>query len=233
VTAALALSAAHRRRLREVWRSAGWPSQDIVEAELLAAGLLERRFDDAGRVTVVVSDAGLRSIADAARRNRAARDAHEALVLRVATQMQRAGRIVWRGLSLRAGLAGEQDTTTWVIAMPDVYSIRHTTVEAFVEPVVHEVKVSRSDLLSDLRRPEKGSAYRALAAECWYVLREGIARAEEIPNDYGVMFAGPTQIDVARPAARRRFRMPLAVWMALARANAEPPFDEEAQAMLS
>jgi len=32
----------HARRLREVYRSAGWPSQDLVEIELLAAGLLER-----------------------------------------------------------------------------------------------------------------------------------------------------------------------------------------------
>ena len=25
------LPATHRRRLREVWRSAGWPSQDVIE----------------------------------------------------------------------------------------------------------------------------------------------------------------------------------------------------------
>jgi len=31
------LSAAQRRRLREVWRSAGWPCHDAVELELLAA----------------------------------------------------------------------------------------------------------------------------------------------------------------------------------------------------
>src|SRR5687767_10324977 len=36
------LGAVHARRLREVWRSAGWPCQDLVEVELLAAGLLER-----------------------------------------------------------------------------------------------------------------------------------------------------------------------------------------------
>jgi hypothetical protein len=28
----------HARRLREVYRSAGWPCQDLVEVELLAAG---------------------------------------------------------------------------------------------------------------------------------------------------------------------------------------------------
>ena len=34
------LTPLHQRRLREVWRSAGWPYQDLIEVELMAAGLL-------------------------------------------------------------------------------------------------------------------------------------------------------------------------------------------------
>ena len=33
-------TAAHRRRLREMWRSAGWPCHDPIELDLLASGLL-------------------------------------------------------------------------------------------------------------------------------------------------------------------------------------------------
>lgn len=36
------LTRTHLRRLRETCRSAGWPVQDVIEAELLVAGLLER-----------------------------------------------------------------------------------------------------------------------------------------------------------------------------------------------
>ena len=39
---ASSLGPLHSRRLREIWRSAGWPCQDLVEVELLVAGLLER-----------------------------------------------------------------------------------------------------------------------------------------------------------------------------------------------
>jgi hypothetical protein len=74
------LPATHRRRLREVWRSAGWPYQDLIEVELLAAGLLERRQDAAGRETLRVTDAGLQVLAQTLQRNRAARDPHEDLV---------------------------------------------------------------------------------------------------------------------------------------------------------
>lgn len=226
------LAVVHRRRLREVWRSAGWPCRDTVEIELIAAGLLQRQFDDQGRETLRVTDAGVELLAATLQRNRARRDAHEALVGRVALEMQRAGRVVWRGLSLRAPLPGEDGATAWAMAMPDVYSIRHTTVEDYAEPVVHEIKVHRSDLLSDLRQPNKGAAYAALASQCWYVLRAGIAEPGEIPEAYGVMLAHDSHLEVARPAPRRAQRVPFAVWMALARADAERPPEDDPQARL-
>ena len=214
-----ALSVHHRRRLRDVYRSAGWPCQDAIEIELLAAGLLERVLRPSGHETLRVSDAGIQVIADTLQRNRARRDAHEVLVERVAREMTRAGRIVWRGLSLRAKLPDGSGGGTWAIAMPDVFSVRHTTVEAYLEPVVHEVKVRRSDLLGDLRRPAKRAAYLQMSSECWYVLREGIAQPDEIPVECGVLVATDTSLDVARPAPRRALRLPFDAWMALARAT--------------
>lgn len=223
-------SSTHTRRLRAVWRSAGWPCHDHIEAELLVAGLLQRQLDAAGREQLRVTDTGLAAIADAVARNRRARDEHEALVEQVARAMQRAGRVVWRGLSLRAPLPGDEaGSTRWAMAMPDVFSIRHTTVEDYVEPVVHEIKVRRADLLSDLRHEVKREAYRALSSQCWYVLRAGIGTPDEIPPAYGVMLAQGTALEVARPAPQRAMRLPFMAWMALARATAEPPLDEDAQ----
>ncbi len=222
----------HRRRLREVWRSAGWPCQDMVEVELLAAGWLERVRDAEGRETLRVTDAGVAALAATLHGNRAARSAHEALVAQVARDMQRAGRIVWRGLSLRAPVASDDGGTRWVMAMPDVFSIRHSTLEDHVEPIVHEIKVSRADLLSDLRHAAKREAYLALSSQCGYVLRAGIALADEIPAAYGVMQHDGRALEVLRPAPKRALRLGVAVWTALARANAEPADADEAQAML-
>ncbi|HSW22720.1 MAG TPA: hypothetical protein VLJ62_08130 [Burkholderiaceae bacterium] len=230
VEASRALSALHRRRLREIWRSAGWPCQDLIEVELLAAGLLQRQRDGDGRESLRVTDAGIAVLAATLQRNRAARDAHEALVARVAREMQRAGRVVWRGLSLRAKV-GEGDVAAWAIGMPDVYSIRHTTVEDYVEPVAHEIKVHRADLLSDLRRPEKGQAYLHNSSQCWYVLREGIGGADDIPAAFGVMVARESALEVVRPAPKRPLKLPFAVWMVLARATPEP-LDDESQGWL-
>ena len=253
------LGVAHRRRLRALWRSAGWPSHDLLEAELLVAGLLTRETDPQGRDTLRLTEAGLQLMTQDAQGHRAARGAHEGLVARVALEMHRAGRIVWQGLSLRAPVAAEvpelplpavfdaealpgsaQAPVRWVQAMPDVYSIRHTTREDWVEPVAHEIKVSRADLLADLKKPAKAAAYAAVASQCWYVLAAGIGRAEEIPEAYGVMQAHPLAgqpgtfgaLEVLRPAPRRPFVLPLALWMALARADARR-FEDEAQTGLA
>ncbi len=225
------LGAVHRRRLREIWRSAGWPCRDAVELELLGASLLARQWDGDGRETLRLTDAGITLLLEVRRRNQAALDAHEALVQRVAREMQRAGRIVWRGLSLRAPLPADDGGTVWAVAMPDVFSIRHTTLEDCTEPVVHEIKVSRADLRADLRRPLKAQAYLAVASQCWYVLKRGIAEPDEVPAAYGVMLADDQGLEVARAAPRRAMRLPFMAWMALARATAETA-DDDGQTLL-
>jgi hypothetical protein len=222
------LGVVHRRRLREVYRSAGWPCQDGIEIELLAAGLLQRERGPLGHETLRLTDAGIAVLAETLAKNRARRAAHELLVERVAQEMTRAGRLAWRGLAIRAKV-----DDGWVMAMPDVFSIRHTTVEAYAAPIVHEIKVQRSDLLADLRRASKRQAYLELGGECWYVIREGIAAADEIPTECGVLVAGGAALVVARPAPKRPARIGFALWMALARST---PVDgwqlDDAQAAL-
>lgn len=208
------LGVVHRRRLREIYRSAGWPHQDGIEVELLAAGLLQRERGPLGHETLRLTDAGIAVLAETLAKNRARRDAHEMLVDRVAREMTRAGRLAWRGLVVRARV-----DTGWAMAMPDVFSIRHTTVEAYAEPIVHEVKVQRADLLADLRRAAKRQAYRELGGECWYVIKEGIAGADEIPPECGVMVARERGLEVARAAPKRRALIGFSLWMALARAT--------------
>jgi len=237
---AIALGRLHARRLREVYRSAGWPCCDAIEVDLLAAGLLERIRSAHGHETLRVTDAGIAHIATSLVVNRAVMSRHEALVERVAREMTRAGRIAWRGLTLRAQLppAAEGDKLRWCIARPDVFSIRNTSVEAYAQPVVHEVKVNRADLLSDLRKPDKRAAYLDLGGECWYVLGcdargRPIGEPDEIPAECGVMVAQGDRLIVARSAVHRALpRLPFAIWMALAKAQPVAGFDDELQERL-
>lgn len=269
-TPALPLKRAHMRRLREIYRSAGWPCADMLEVELLAAGLLERCVGGQGHETLRLTDAGIHALAKSHAGNQNARDPHESLVKRVADQLGREGRLAWRGLMLRVplpsapfegsselavdasqtvlepsltgdslstgGVAKAGQNHTWCMAMPDVFSIRRSSVEAYLEPVVHEIKVSRADLLGDLRKPAKRAAYLAMAGAVWYVLGEDakgrpIAKPEEVPPECGVLQMEHGSLVVARSAPRRAVeRLPFHVWMALAQAgpHMRPEGDEQA-----
>lgn len=125
-------------------------------------------------------------------------------------------------------------TGRWVMARPDVFSVRHTTVEAYLAPVVHEVKVSRADLMGDLRKPAKREAYLGLAQQVYYVLAHGIATPDEVPDTCGVVVEQPESeggglLRIRAAPARPFERLPFAVWMALARATpfTRPAVDEE------
>lgn len=263
-----ALNRRHHQRLREIYRSAGWPSHDMLEVELLAAGLLERLPAAGALETLRVTEAGLQTLARVFASNKAARSPHEALVERVAQAMGRSGRLAWRGLMLRvplpeALLGGEATAAqpqrvaepvpalietpepaplrpdrAWVMACPDVFSIRRSSVEAYLEPVVHEIKVSRADLLGDLKKPAKRAAYLAMASACWYVLGHDakgrpIGEPDEVPPECGVMYARGSELWIAREAPRRAIeRLPFHVWMTLAQSGpaALPDDDGPAQA---
>lgn len=213
----------HAKRLREVYRSAGWPYQDLVEIELLAAGLLEQVVEPTGHVIVRLTESGLRHVAQSADQNRQARTAHENLVELVARNMQREGRIVWTGLSLRARVTTTDGDGQWKWCMSDVFSIRNSSVEKYLEPVVHEIKVNRADLLGDLKRPEKRQAYLDVGGQCWYVLGldgkgRHIGKENEIPEECGVMVKTDTGLEVVRMAPKRPSpRLPFSVWMTLAK----------------
>jgi hypothetical protein len=222
------LKRSHARRLRELYRSAGWPYQDVVEIELLAAGLLERVADARGVDCMRVTDAGIAYLAQAAQSNRATLSAHNTLVEQVAQTLLRDGRIVWTGLALRAALPSEQDDeeakARWRLCIPDVFSIRNTSVPAYLEPIVHEIKVARADLLGDLKNQDKRHAYLELGGQCWYVLGcnakgKPIGEADEIPAECGVMVSREGRLEVVRTAPKRPApQLPFAVWMALAKA---------------
>jgi hypothetical protein len=233
-----ALGKAHARRLRDIYRSAGWPCQDPLEIDLLAAGMLDRVQAPSGHESLRVTDAGVQLLAAARARHQAALSAHEMLVERVALEMARAGRIAWRGLGLRAQVPGEDGAAPrWCIARPDLFSIHNTSVPAYVEPIVHEVKVRRADLLADLRQAAKRAAYLHLG-QCWYVLGSDakgrcIGAPEEIPPECGVLLLEHGRLAVARSAPRRvHDGLPFNVWMALAKATPAAGRDEDAQALL-
>ena len=276
------LTRSHRTRLMQIWRSAGWPCQDALEIDLLAAGMVAQHMAPQGHTVLRLTDAGIQWLADARQRGLRALSAHDRLAQRFAEHLLAAGRIVWRELSLRAAIeplpavlpapsvipaaveptladalaipqgprpsAGllwgdEADTAparaaaqVWRMARPDLFSVRNTTVPAYLQPMVHEVKASRADLLSDLRHAAKRQAYQWLCEEGYYVFPAGVAEPEEIPEQFGVWVLhgeiDTGRFELLRPARHARCSLPFAVWMALCKATPLRSEGEPVQALL-
>lgn len=53
--------------------------------------------------------------------------------------------------------------------------------------VAYEIKVSRSDFLSELKKPEKRAFGFEISNEFWYVCTPGVAKPEEIPEGCGLL----------------------------------------------
>ncbi|KRC11866.1 hypothetical protein [Acidovorax sp. Root217] len=257
---ALTITRFHRTRLMQIWRSAGWPCKDALEIDLLAAQLVALHTSPEGFETLKLTEDGIRTLAEARQRGVRALSAHDRLGQKFAAHLLASGRIVWRELSLRAVIEGaapetapltpatsnplwSEDTpaslkaaNVWRMARPDLFSVRNTTVPAYLQPMVHEIKYSRADLLSDLRHDAKRQAYQWLCEECYYVFPAGVAEPGEIPEHFGiwVLHGGldDGRFELLRPARHASCALPFAVWMALCKATPLRSEDELAQAHL-
>ena len=65
----------------------------------------------------------------------------------------------------------------------------------------HEVKVSRSDWLTELRDPDKADAFRRYCRRWWLVVPDTSIVRDDLPDGWGLMVLGPRGgVRVAQPA---------------------------------
>ncbi len=222
-----ALTRNHFRRLRQYYRSAGWPCRDNVEIDLLELGLVRRELSTAGNhglEAIVVTDAGIAMLARFLEANRRMHAEHDKLVARVVRYLLAQKRLVFRGIGMRTHV-----DDAWALSRPDVFSVRHVTSSHRLHPAVHEIKVTRADLLCDLKKESKRRGYQSYSQSFYYVIAEGIAEPGEIPLDCGLIVASPTRLKVLRPAPHRPATLTTAQWIALARSGAEFGDDDHPQ----
>ncbi|WP_290873277.1 hypothetical protein [Aquabacterium sp.] len=243
-------SRAHLTRLMKIWRSAGWPSRDPIDIDLLAAGWVSLVGEHPAQQCLKLTDEGIALLGQSRQAQRRAHSSHDRLALRMADHLMASGRLVWRELSLRAQIEGQASTdippilaseglwadaqpsptpaqalasAQWRLSRPDLFSVRRTSNPAYLQAMVHEVKVSRADLFSDLRNKAKRAAYQWLCSECHYVFPAGLAEPKELPEELGVWVVHGDiergQLELLRPARHQPCTLPFDVWMAMAQAT--------------
>jgi hypothetical protein len=227
-TADSVTTTAHLRRLKHYYQSAGWPVRDAIELDLLSASLIELRCAPSGHESIYVTPAGITALAARLNRNRRKLDAHNQLADRVAAFLGEQGRLSFLKTSFRV-----KPADTWRIVCPDVFSIRRGLDERYIVPQVHEIKVTRADLLGDLRNVEKRGGYSLVSAQLYYVFPQKVAKPEEIPDECGVIVVDTEgRLTERRPAPLRDNPLRPMHWLQLVARLAGHSIDESWQLSL-
>lgn len=95
------------------------------------------------------------------------------------------------------------------VVRPDVLLIKKTYNKEKIDPIVIEVKVSRSDFLSDISNHDKRNAYRTISSKLYYLAPKGIIDREKdllgSDSDIGIIeYSDESGIDVVRVAKKRK-----------------------------
>ncbi|KVV40768.1 hypothetical protein WT27_12615 [Burkholderia territorii] len=211
-SAQLKLTPRHRRRLTHYFRGGSSGALfDPIDLDLIGMALVER--DPRSPHRLLITAAGDAALYHEKQLNRASHRPHDSLAERIASNLETQGRLCF--LNLKLHITAEYPV---IVVRPDVFSVAKTLNEKTLRPIIHEVKASRADLLADIKRPSKREGYLQLAERVFYVVPEGVATAEDIPAECGLILASlDGQFKIAKRAPKSALQRPLTTlqWMAL------------------
>lgn len=194
----------HYRRLRFYWRGrqgkGGASLTDQIDLDLAAAGLIQRR-ESGGVVYFFITSAGEVELSAENKREIERRKPHHELGCRLAQWLRDQGRITWENIQLSTGSTEDGNVTV----RPDVYSMFKTLDPKRMNPVVHEVKVSRADFLADVKMPSKRAGYARFSESVCYVAPAGLIAPQEVPDGCGLLEEQtPCQFALIKRAKRKK-----------------------------
>ncbi len=173
---------------------------DGIDLDLAALGLVER-FERFGYgVCFRITKAGEQELAAEKAREVERRQPHHTLAGRLAQWRQSQGRVTWQNIELLVDLesGGRQSIR------PDVFSVAANYDESRINPCVDEVKVSRTDFLADVARPEKRAGYGKIADVLYYAAPAGMIEPSEVPEGCGLLVeVTPCEFEILKRPKKR------------------------------
>jgi len=179
------LNRKHYARLRLIMTSSYYQElKDSIDLELYSMDLI--KVNSGGttwRSVVELTEKGRKSLAEFVARIKKERSPHHELAARLAEYLRiNDSRFTYENIEF-SNIRCEQGGK--ICVRPDVFSIKPTYNKKNLSPMVHEIKVSRSDFLTDIKKPEKRGTYYLIAEKVFYVAPKGMIKQEEIPEGFG------------------------------------------------
>lgn len=201
------LGTQHVKRLRFIW-SHGRPvhlqALSGVDLDLQVHGFLQPVVSATGGcATVTITRLGVLHLNEARQATIATQKPHHLLGQRLALYLQAKGMWTWENVEF-SNPAPAGSGRTWGVVRPDVFACLPTLRAASSRPTIYEVKVSRSDFMADMARPEKHLAYLDLAQCVYYCCPEGLIKPKELPPTVGLLYERLPGDFVVQQRAKRK-----------------------------
>lgn len=78
--------------------------------------------------------------------------------------------------------------TKFGFSRPDLYIIQNTDDFNDIKPICYEIKHSRSDFLSDIKKVNKRSSYLEISPQLYYVCPYDVIKISEVPEESGLIY---------------------------------------------
>lgn len=160
---------------------------DGIDLDLCVCGYIQRK-EVYNTLLFIITQAGEHVLAAENALERERRAPHHSLAGRLAQWLRASGRMTWENIEFLTEYENDYGGVSKKASRPDVFSIKPTYNTSQLNPVVHEIKVSRSDFLSDIKRPEKRASYEQYAEAFYFVCPSGLIGTTEIPDGSGLVY---------------------------------------------
>lgn len=196
----------HTSRLRKLW-SYGRPVHlshlQGIDLDLTVHGLVESVATASSSTAVLaVTKLGVAHLNEARQAVVLTQRPHHSLGQRLALHLRTKGLFTWENIEFTN--PAPEGQRSWGVVRPDVFACKPTLKAENAASAIYEVKVHRSDFISDVAKPEKRAAYAQLAQAVYYCCPSGLIDKSEVPDDCGLLVEVSPGAFELRKRARRR-----------------------------
>lgn len=185
------LKTAHFKLLRNCF-SKGRPLLlqvlDGVCLDLISRGYLKKSEQQqySHLISIEITQLGVELLSEKRQETLQNQKPHHDLASRLASHLKSKGYLSWENIQFYN--PDKSALRIWSSARPDVFAFKATLLADKASCAIYEIKVSRSDFLADLAKPEKRRAYQELAGCVYYVCEENLIKKEEVPSEVGLIY---------------------------------------------
>lgn len=147
--------------------------------DLIGWGMLEIFRTSGGSTYIQVTDYGIAISICKKMQGRKNSGKHNTLANKLAVSKENEGLLTFYDFELE---------TKYGISRPDVFTINPTMNALNMKPTAYEVKVTRSDFLSDMKKESKWRSYLDIAERLYYVCPKNLIDKKEIPKECGLIY---------------------------------------------